>query len=114
MAGLHAGQELLRTSAAPTAFLCASDALALGVCAAVRQQGLIVGQDVSVVGLGNTESGQLAHPALCSIQHDILLPGQHIAKHLLALLGGTPPAQLQTLLTAQLIERKSLAQAPAT
>jgi LacI family transcriptional regulator len=113
MAGLHAARELFSGSHPPTAILCASDALAIGVCAAARQQGLRVGADVSVVGYGNTEASQLTEPALSSIHQDLMAQGRLVAQHLLALLGGESVNNLQTRYATQLIERASLGSALA-
>lgn len=44
-----------------TAFLCATDAIALGAMSAIKQAGLTVGRDISVIGYGG---GPLCSPAL--------------------------------------------------
>lgn len=52
-----------------TAVVCATDALALGVVDAVRRNKLLVPDDVSVVGYGNTMSSRLSRPRLTTIEH---------------------------------------------
>ncbi len=111
-AGLHAAQQLLRSTTPPTAFICASDALALGVSAAAREINLRVGEDVSVIGFGNTEAGQLAQPPLASISHDLMRHGQQAAELLLGLIAGQNPTGLHAIQSADLIERTSIGLAP--
>lgn len=111
-AGLHAARQLLQSDVPPTAFICASDALALGVSAAVREHNLLVGSDISIIGFGNTEAGQLALPPLASIHHDLMLHGQQVATLLLSLLAGQDPAQLHAMQSADLISRASIGDAP--
>ncbi len=113
--GRHVAAQQLAQSAAqrPTAFVCVSDALALGVMAAVREAGLQVGRDVSVIGAGNTEVGQLADPPLASIEHDLLSHGQHIAHLLLRHIAGEDGAGLHRMEAPRLLLRPTVAVAPA-
>ena len=112
-AGRQCAAQLLEQSAEqrPTAFVCASDALALGVIAAVREAGLQVGRDISVLGHGNTEAGQLSHPPLASVEHDLVQSGRHIAQHVLLLIAGEAAASLQHVEEPRLLLRATVAQA---
>lgn len=65
--GARAGRRLL--AAGCTAVVCASDVLALGVVAAVRDAGLEVPRDVSVVGNGDTVFVAQADPPLTTVRH---------------------------------------------
>jgi LacI family transcriptional regulator len=112
IAGHLVAQHLLARNEHPSAFLCATDALALGVMAAVREVGLEVGRDVSVIGYGNTEAGQFAQPPLASIDHAIVDNGRHIAQLLLRAMAGERPTDLQILETPNLLLRASVAQNP--
>ncbi len=111
-AGLHATRQMLQNATPPTAFICASDALALGAYAAAREHGLQVGSDVSIIGFGNTEAGQLAQPPLASISHDLLAHGQQVAKLLLSVIAGQHPMDLHALHSADLTSRPSIGDAP--
>ncbi len=107
--GEHIAIQLLRQEMPPSAILCATDTVALGVMAAVRAAGLQVGRDVSVMGYGNTEAGQYAWPPLASIDHSIVDNGRHIAQLLLRLMAGTSPTDLQKLEPPLLLLRASVA-----
>lgn len=90
-----------------TAFLCATDAIALGAMHAVRRAGKLVGRDVSVIGYGNTEAGQYADPPLTTIDHATVDNGRHLADLLLRLMAGEPPQSLTRLEPVRLIARDS-------
>jgi LacI family transcriptional regulator len=51
----------------PTAIFAANDQMALGALAAVRQAGLGVPSDITVVGFGNTSAAEHAVPALSTV-----------------------------------------------
>ncbi len=52
--GREAVSRLLDAEQPPTAFVCASDALALGALRALRERGLVPGRDAGVVGFDDT------------------------------------------------------------
>lgn len=109
--GRHVARQLLARPAQrrPTAFVCVSDALALGVMAAIREAGLRVGRDVSVLGHGDTEAGQLSDPPLASVEQDIFANGQRVAQLLLRCIAGDEVSELQTLESPRLLLRASVA-----
>jgi LacI family transcriptional regulator len=110
-AGHHVAAQLLSLAdakARPTAFVCATDAIALGVMAAVREAGLVVGQDVSVSGYGNSEAGQFAQPPLASFEYDMFDNGCRAAQLLLQLISGDEISQSQVLAPAQFFARESI------
>ncbi len=113
-AGRQVAARLLAQSAheRPTAFICATDALALGVMAAAREAGLHIGRDISILGHGNTEAGQLSDPPLASMEHDLVGHGQTIAQLLLRQITGEEGAALNDMVTPRLLLRASVAAAP--
>jgi LacI family transcriptional regulator len=84
-AGMQAARQLLSRSAAtrPSAFVCVTDALALGAYQAAEKLGLQIGRDVSVMGFGNSSAAEFADPPLASIDQAILDSGRHLARTLL-------------------------------
>ncbi|MBS7806094.1 substrate-binding domain-containing protein [Variovorax sp. PCZ-1] len=106
--GAHVASQMLALPQRPTALLCATDAVALGAMQAIRQAGLQVGRDVSVMGYGNTEAGQYASPPLASIDHALLDNGKHVAQLLLRLMAGENANQLSVLEMAHPIIRASV------
>jgi LacI family transcriptional regulator, galactose operon repressor len=65
--GLYATRQLLATGFRPTAIVCVNDFMALGVSKALREVGLAVPQDVSVVGCDNISLSEFACPPLTTI-----------------------------------------------
>jgi LacI family transcriptional regulator len=94
-----------------TAVFAANDWLALGVVQGLRDLGLRVPEDVSVVGFDNRRVTELSAPALTVIDFPRLEMGHLAAEHLLSLLDGlnTPPLPL---LTPRLIARASTTRPP--
>jgi len=75
----------------PTAFVCASDTLALGVYHALFERGLRPGDDVAVVGFDDSQVAQTVPPGLTSVR----LPLEEAAGELVKALEGllaTPSA----------------------
>ncbi|MFI0778341.1 LacI family DNA-binding transcriptional regulator [Streptomyces sp. NPDC021212] len=66
--GYDATLELLRRNADLTAVVAANDTIALGVCAALRDQGLRIPDDVSVAGFDDLPFSADAVPALTTVR----------------------------------------------
>jgi LacI family transcriptional regulator len=114
-AGHHVATQLLALSdanARPTAFVCATDVVALGVMSAVRDAGLRVGVGVgvgvSVVGYGNSEAGQFCDPPLASFEYGIFENGRRVAQLLLALMSGDAVSEQHVLEPAKFLLRASV------
>ena len=105
MHGRSAAAELL-DRAQPTAVVCASDVLALGVMAETAARGFRVGTDVAVVGFDDTDIGQVS--GLSSLAQPLVDVATHSARIVAALLDGSaPPDAQQVLLAPTLVVRSS-------
>ncbi|MFF2925465.1 LacI family DNA-binding transcriptional regulator [Streptomyces celluloflavus] len=103
--GYDAAAELLRRETGLTAIVAANDTAALGVCAAVRDRGLRIPEDVSVAGFDDLPFSVDATPALTTVR----LPLQEAGARAGRLAMGReeqPPGGLATL-RAELIVRAS-------
>jgi len=67
VADAQAAMHQLIRDASPTAVYCTSDTMALGACNAVRQAGMEIGRDISVIGSGNIRLCQDLEPPLASM-----------------------------------------------
>lgn len=105
--GYKAVKELLSTSEKFTAIFCANDHMAFGAIRALKEEGLRVPEDVSVIGFDNIEASALSNPPLTTIMQPIYQLGEVSAKILLRLLSGENLETKRYLLKTQLIERKS-------
>lgn len=110
-AGGQALTALLASPDRPTAALCVSDLVALGVLAAARARGLRVPEDLSVTGFDDIFAAEMAFPRLTTVTHNgAEVARQAIEQLVLAIEGGTPARQVQVPTT--LIERDSVARLP--
>lgn len=69
--GRTAATELLSAPHPPTAIVAINDMCALGVCAGIRDVGLRVGQDVSVVGFDDILLADLSAPPLTTVRQPL-------------------------------------------
>jgi LacI family transcriptional regulator len=65
--GRLATRHLLESGFEPTAIICVNDFMALGVLRALRDRGLKVPEDVSVVGYDNIRLSEFAYPPLTTV-----------------------------------------------
>ncbi|MFT3873952.1 MAG: LacI family DNA-binding transcriptional regulator [Nocardioides sp.] len=82
-AGREAAAALLE-QASPSAFVCASDTLALGVLHSLAERGLRAGADISVVGFDDSQAAQLIPGGLTSVRQ----PLEQVAVEVVAALQG--------------------------
>jgi DNA-binding LacI/PurR family transcriptional regulator len=94
----------------PTAILAMSDAIAIGAIRALRDRGLAVPSDVSVVGFDDIELAEATDPPLTTVHQPIRGKGEAAARLLLAGLAGEAVEAAQRLPT-RLVIRKSTAPA---
>ena len=72
----------------PTAIVCVSDSLALGVMAGLRDLGLTPGDDVAVIGFDDTPAASLTAPGLTSVRQPMEQVGALLVEQVLAQLTG--------------------------
>lgn len=72
----------------PTALFCSNDLLALGVMRALREAGLRVPDDVSVLGFDGLAVGELLSPSLATVVQPSVEIGRRAAERLLAQIEG--------------------------
>lgn len=106
--GFDGAMTLMRRPQPPTALFCANDLMALGAIEAVKQLGLQVPADVSVIGYDDQEISRHTHPPLTTV----VLPNYelgHVAMEtLLRLIDGHPPKRWLTKVDGPLVERESV------
>lgn len=65
--GRRAAMEILNTDKRPSAILCFSDVLALGVMFLLQSQGIRIPLDISVMGFDNLDWSRQSYPSLTTI-----------------------------------------------
>jgi DNA-binding LacI/PurR family transcriptional regulator len=89
----------------PTAFVCASDTVAMGVLRALHERGLRAGGDVAVVGFDDSIAAQVTTPALTSVRQPLEQVAVEVVRFLGELLAHRPISDLGCVLTPTLSVR---------
>ena len=93
--GARATRRLLSSPTRPTAILFDSDLLAVTGLGVAHQMGLVVPDDVSIIGWDDSLISQVVHPPLTAITRDIEAYGSVATRHLLAVIDGTAAGDLE-------------------
>jgi len=113
-AGVAAGLRYLNLEERPSAVFSAADDAAIGFIKTVRQAGVSVPEDVSIVGFDDIDSAELIDPPLTTMRQPRAELGRAAAQDLLRrMMSGNadlPPTRLR--LICELIERGSVRHAP--
>jgi len=104
-AAAAAVRPLLDAPEPPTALVCASDTLAMGVLATVAERGLRAGVDVAVTGFDDSPTAAVVAPGLTSVRQPLEEVAAAIVRRLDAVLSGRPTEPPGELLTPTLVVR---------
>jgi DNA-binding LacI/PurR family transcriptional regulator len=99
--------SVLLDEAQPTAFVCASDTLAIGVLHALGDRGIHWGRDVAVVGFDDSQVAQVVPGGLTSVRQPLEQVAEELVKALEGLLSTPPAIGPGVLLTPTLAVRLS-------
>lgn len=102
---VNSGREasaVLLDEAQPSAFVCASDTLAMGVLRTLADRGLAPGRDIAVVGFDDSQVAQLVDPGLTSVRQPLEDVAVEVVKALEGLLGHPPAVHPGVLLNPTL------------
>ncbi len=112
--GQEAASRLYELDAPPTAIFACNDMMAIGAIAHLRERGLRVPDDVSVVGFDNVSIGAYFHPPLTTLATPILEDGQQLCHLLLDRINDQlPPEPQRHTIGGRLVIREST-KAPAS
>lgn len=109
-AAYRLAQNMLEIRPAPTAFLAGSMMTALGVFRAIRQAGLVMGRDVSVIAHDDVFpylNADNMFPTMSTTRSSIRQAGARVAELTLQVLGGKPADQVRELWPVELVLRES-------
>jgi len=104
--GREAFNKLYQQTPDIQAIICFNDVIAYGVIEAIRQHGLIPGQDIKVVGFDDLEDSRLMSPSLSSVNISADEIGKRTCQALRELLAQSTPA-VRTLVDVTLNIRDS-------
>jgi len=106
--GYKCAMDLLAAKVPFTALICFNDITAIGAMRALRQAGLRVPQDVSVIGFDDIESAGYLTPSLTTLRQPLEQMGELAAEHLIAIINDGQQPLSEVLVDAELIERESV------
>ena len=106
--GQAAALRLLETGREFTAIFAGDDDIAAGVLLAVRQRGLQVPQDISIMGFDDNFHARHLTPTLTTIRQPIGLAGEKAADLLLSIIAGKTPRETDILIPTDLLIRDSV------
>jgi LacI family transcriptional regulator len=107
-AGYEATQRLLSLPDRPTAIFCQNDKMAMGCFTAIRERGLSVPLDISVIGYDDDEIARHLRPQLTTIDLPHRAMGAWAVRHLGRHAGDASP--MTHKMVCGLIERSSVAE----
>ena len=102
-------RRLLERRVPFTALVCANDEMAAGAIAVVRENGMILPRDLSVIGFDNVFFTRYMHPALSTINYPIAEMGQMAARCVLRDVYGVEGLEIRNRFEPQLVSRGSTA-----
>ncbi|MFB0833644.1 LacI family DNA-binding transcriptional regulator [Arthrobacter halodurans] len=107
--GYRAAVSLLDAAEPPTAIFCATDRMAMGAYDAIKERGLRIGDDVSVVGFDNQEIiANYLRPSLTTVALPFRQMGAAGVALLAQLAANRSMAPLQHIVECPLVERTSV------
>ncbi len=113
--GRATGLQLALDPNRPTGLVALNDLMALGLMAGLREGGVRVPEDVSVVGIDGLFLSALSNPMLTTVQLPIRAMAQAMVEQVMQS-GATPaaPTRERVFTELRLIERESVASPPST
>lgn len=108
----EASSKILHSKKLPTAIFCSDDYMAIGVMKKIKEIGLSVPEDISIVGFDDIELSSYIKPSLTTISQPIYEIGKKSAELLLDLIERRRETPIHELLDVELIVRESTSPPP--
>jgi DNA-binding LacI/PurR family transcriptional regulator len=107
--GAQAARVLVAKHPRPTAIFVRTDVLAIGAMQAIREEGLCIPKDVSIVAHDDVPFAQFTDPPLTTVRVDYERLGQSAVEILLAMLQRREPVELYQTVHTSLVQRATVA-----
>ncbi|MGL5244607.1 MAG: LacI family DNA-binding transcriptional regulator [Sarcina sp.] len=99
--------EILERGTMPEGVICASDEIAIGVINALRDKGVKVPEEVSVIGFNDIYSAQVVYPRLTTVAQPMYDMGSIAMRMLIKLINQKTLEEGHFVLPYKLVERES-------
>lgn len=106
--GRLAMEMLLQVRPPFSAVVCCNDWMALGALEAMRRKGVLVPEDISIVGFDNVEAASVASPPLTTIHQPVREIGMTSARLLIQQIESGKPSDEHVIFPGELIRRDSV------
>lgn len=106
-AGYQGAKMLLALPAPPTAIFASNDMMAFGAMEAIREQGLRIPEDLSMIGFDDIPQAASVHPALTTVRQPLEEMGRVAAQMLFTYLENPNHPEERKALPTQLVIRNS-------
>ncbi len=109
-AGYAMAREILATTPRPTAIFAANNFIAFGTIQAIREKGLVIPDDISLVCFDDVPAAWLVDPFLTCVQQDAYTIGRQAAELLFTRLESSPGTRRRSVvLPVKFVVRRSSA-----
>jgi len=112
--GLEAGRRLLELAEPPSAIFAANDGMALGVMNAIREKGLRIPEDISLIGFDDIPASSMTQPPLTTLRHPFEAMAQATVQELVRRIRGEPGRRHRIEFPSEFVVRESTGPAPAS
>lgn len=105
--GYRAARRILESGQRFSAIICANDSMAFGAIRALYEAGLVVPQDVSVVGFDDIPEAAYFFPPLTTVRRNLIQFGMAGFEHLVQMMDNSESTHQQRVLVPRIIFRES-------
>lgn len=106
-AGYRCAAKLLVLDEKPSAIFCSSDHMAFGAMACIKERGLTIPGDISIVGFNNVEASSYVEPALTTVEIPFQETGARAFRCMQMILDGKTPSGEDLTLKTRFVIRNS-------
>lgn len=106
-AGYSGAKALLALPSLPTAIFASNDMMAFGAMEAIRERGLRIPEDLSIIGFDDIPQAASVHPALTTVRQPLEAMGRVATQMLFTYLDNPSHPQERSALPTQLVIRHS-------
>jgi len=110
--GMEAARQLLELADPPTAIFAASDTMAQGCMNVIREKGLRIPEDISVIGFDDVPSASMTRPPLTTLRHPFEAMAQATVQELVRRIRGEPGRRHRIEFPSEFVVRESSGPAP--
>lgn len=106
--GYSAAKRLLECKDLPTSVFCANDVTALGVLKGLRDSGVMVPKDISIISIDNIAEAELSNPPLTTVKIPLRDMGSMAVKTLVDRINNGHRVYMNIFMPSKLVIRESV------